>query len=264
MKQSHINLIFSSNRKKDLLLLLKKGPRDIDEIKELLKIDSSSIQPHIKKMKDYNLITEEDKIYGLSKKGEIIVENMESLLNTAEVFERNIEYWKTHDLTSIPNFLLERIYELGSFELLEPSAEYLSETPKEILENMLESKEIMTFVSYFHPEAPLIYANLAKKGTKITLCMTENVVKRLFSSYQDEIKEICRAENSKMFVFRKKAKIPSVIVTDRFLAFKLFETDGKLRDQLVIGLEDTALLWGRELFKHCMETAEPLNEEEFL
>lgn len=137
MKQSHVNLIFSSNRKKDLLLLLKKGPRDIDEIKELLKVDSSSIQPHIKKMKDYDLIIEEDKIYCLSKKGEIIVENMESLLSTAEVFERNIEYWKTHELTSIPGFLLGRIDELGNFELLEPDAEYLTETPKKILENML-------------------------------------------------------------------------------------------------------------------------------
>lgn len=264
MKQSHVNLIFSSNRKKDLLLLLKKGPRDIDEIKELLKVDSSSIQPHIKKMKDYDLIIEEDKIYCLSKKGEIIVENMESLLNTAEVFERNIEYWKTHELTSIPDFLLERIDELENFELLEPNAEYLAETPKKILENMLASKEIMTFVSYFHPEAPSIYANLSKKGAKITLCMTENVVKRLFSGYQDEAKRLCRAENSKMFILRKKAKIPSVIVTDRFLAFKLFETDGKLRDQLIVCSEDKALLWGRELFEHCMETAEPLNEEEFL
>jgi predicted transcriptional regulator len=49
------------------------------------------------------------------------------------------------DLTSIPDFLLERIDELGHFELLEPDAEYLAETPKILLENMLASKEIMTF-----------------------------------------------------------------------------------------------------------------------
>jgi predicted transcriptional regulator len=42
---------------------------------------------HVTKMKDYDLITQESKIYRLSKKGEIIVENVESLLNTVEVFE---------------------------------------------------------------------------------------------------------------------------------------------------------------------------------
>jgi predicted transcriptional regulator len=74
---------------------LKKEPGDIDTIKKLFKVDASSIQPHVKKMKDYDLITEESKIYRLSKKGEIIVENVELLLNTVEVFEQNIEYWRT-------------------------------------------------------------------------------------------------------------------------------------------------------------------------
>jgi predicted transcriptional regulator len=49
MKQCLINLILFSGRSKDLLLLLKEKPRDIDTIKELLKVDSSSIQPILKK-----------------------------------------------------------------------------------------------------------------------------------------------------------------------------------------------------------------------
>ena len=118
--------------------------------------------------------------------------------------------------------------------MLEPGVEYLAEIPKILLENMLASKKIMTFVSYFHPESPSIYANLAEKEAKVTFCMAENVAKRLFSGYQNEAKKLCNAENSKLFISRKKASIPSVIVTDRFLAFKLFETDGKLGDQIVI------------------------------
>jgi predicted transcriptional regulator len=129
---------------------------------------------------------------------------------------------------------------------------------------MLTSREIMTFVSYFHPESPSIYANLAEKGAEVKLCMTENVARRLFSSYKDEAKKLCIGRNSKLFILRKNASIPSVIVTDRFLAFKLFETDGKLRDQLVLCFGEEALCWGKELFHYCMETAEPLNEKEFL
>lgn len=69
MKQCLLNLILFSGRRKDLLLLLKEKPRDIDSIKELLKVDASSVQPHIKKMKDSGLIIERNKIYSLSEIG---------------------------------------------------------------------------------------------------------------------------------------------------------------------------------------------------
>ncbi len=264
MKQCLLNLILFSGRRKDLLLLLKEKPKDIDTIKELLKVDASSIQPHIKKMKDSGLITEKNKIYRLSEMGEIIVENMQPLLSTAEFFGENTEYWLNHDLNSIPEFLLERIDELGHCELLEPDTEHLVETPKILFDNIISSKEVLTFTAYSHPQAPLIYAELAEKGAEITLCMTENVAERLFLNYRKEAEKLSGATNSRLFVLRKPAEIPSLIVTDRCFALKLFENNGKLRDQLVLCFEEKALCWGKELFRYCMEAAEPLDEKEFL
>jgi predicted transcriptional regulator len=265
MRQSLISLILFSERRRDLLFLLKNEPKDIDSIKKILKVDAGSIQPHIKKMKGAGLINEKNKLYSLSEIGEVVAENMWPLLNTVEVFEENIEYWKNHDLDSIPGFLLERIDELGHFEVLEPDAGHLAETPKTLLENMLCSTEIMTFVSYFHPEAPFIYSKLAESGAEVTLCITQNVAERLFSSsYREETIKLLRAKNSKIFLLRKQASVPSIIVTDRFLVFKLYEMDGKLRDQMILSIGEQALCWGKELFRHCIEAAEPLNENEFL
>lgn len=261
MKQSLINLIFFSDRRKELLLLLKEESKDIDAIKELLKVDASSIQPHIKKMKDAHLITEEKKVYRLSEIGKIIVENLEPFLNTVEVLEVDDDYWKTRDLISIPDFLLERIDELGHCELLEPDVEHMLETPKAFLANILNSKEVLTFVSYFHPEAPSLYAGLAKNGTRVILCMTENVIERLFSGFPEEAGKLTRNKNSKLFVCKKPASISSIVVTDTFLALKLSENDGKMRDQLLISTGERALGWGKELFWHCVQGAEPLKEK---
>jgi len=261
MKQSLINLILFSKRRKELLLLLREKPGDIDTIKELLNVDAGSIQPHIKKMRDAHLIIEEKKVYRLSEIGKIIVANMEPLLNTIEVFEVNEDYWKTRDLTRIPYFLLERIDELGHCELLEPDAEHLFETPRAFMEELLSSKDVFTFVSYFHPEAPSLYAGIAENGTKHVLCMTENVIKRLFSSFPEEADKLSKNKNLKIFVCRKSAPIPSIVVTDRFLALKLFEKDGKLRDQILISTEKKALAWGKELFWHCIKVTESLEEK---
>jgi predicted transcriptional regulator len=236
---------------------------DIDTIKELLNVDAGSIQPHIKKMKDAHLLLEEKKIYSLSETGKIIVENLTPFLSTVEVFEFNIDYWKTHDLSQIPEFLLERIDELGKCELLEPDVEHMLETPMAFMDNILDSKEILTLVSYFHPESPSLYADLAEKGTHVTLCMTENVIMRLFSSFPEKAEKLSSSENSKIFVCQKPALIPSIVVTDRFLSLKLPENDGKLRDQLLISTQESALKWGRELFWHCMRVSEPVEAKIF-
>jgi len=264
MNESIINLILLSDRRKDLLFLLKEGQKDIDTIKEVLRVDASTIQPHIKKMRDAGLINEINKVYSLSEIGEIIVENLQPFLNTAGFFEKNAEYWKSHDLDSIPEFLLERIDELEHSEVLEPDASRLVETPKTLLENMMSSKNVMTFTSYFHPEAPSIYLDLVENGAEVTLCVTQNVAERLFSRSKEETLELIRAKKSKFLILRKPAAIPSVIVTNCFLAFKLLETNGKFRDQLVFCSGEKALIWGKELFQYCTEGAKPLNEESFL
>ena len=44
-------------------------------------------------MKDSGLITEKNKICRLSEIGEVIVENVQSLLSMAELFGENTEYW---------------------------------------------------------------------------------------------------------------------------------------------------------------------------
>ena len=239
IKQSLITLILLSNRRKELLFLLKKEPRDIDTIKELLNVDSGSIQPHIKKMKDAGLITEKNKTYNLSDIGEMLAENLQPLLNTAEVFEENTEYWKSHDLSSIPYFLLERIDEIGHFELLEPDAEHLAETPKILLENMLNSKEIMTFVSYSHPEAPFIYSELAERGTEVTLCITQNVAERLFSSYREETEKLFRVNNSKIFILRTPYNNSVNCCNGSFPCIQTLRKERKVKRP------DNSLFWGK-------------------
>jgi predicted transcriptional regulator len=264
MKHCLLNLILFSGRRKDILLLLKEKPRDVDEIKELLNVNASSIQLHMKKMKDSGLITQKDKIYSLSEIGEIIVENMQPLLSTAETLGENTEYWLSHDLSSIPEFLLERIGELGHCELLEPDVGHLFETPKILRDSILSSREILTFTAYFHPQAPSLYTELAESGAEIVLCMTESVAQRLLLNNRVEAEKLSRAVNSRFLISRRPTTIPSLIVTDKIIAFKLFENNGKLRDQLILSFGERALCWGKELFRYYLEAAEPLNEKSFL
>ncbi|MCQ1535696.1 winged helix-turn-helix domain-containing protein [Methanosarcina sp. KYL-1] len=263
MKQPLIELTLFSEKRKELLLLLKEEPKSIDEIKKKLNVDSASIQPHIKKIKSSFLVLEEKGVLRLSDIGEIIVENMQGLVDTLEVVEGNIDYWTEHDLTAIPENLLERIEELGKYEILEPDAEHMFETPDFFLENILKSKEVLTFVSYFHPESPTLYADIAENGAELTLCMTEIVAERLFQDFPEEAARLSKPENSKIFICQKPVKLPSLVVTDRFMVLKLLENTGKLRDCMLLCCEEKALQWGKELFMHYRDMSEPLDEKGF-
>ena len=98
---SLIDLIFFSEKRKNLLVQLANGPMDIDEIKETLNVKACALMPQIKKLKDMDLIEQREDIYQLSDIGAVIVEKMIPLTSLINVFDGNKDYWSKHDRSQI-------------------------------------------------------------------------------------------------------------------------------------------------------------------
>lgn len=80
MRSSLITVLLSSEKRTELLLLLKEKPRTIEEINHELGTNSVAILPQLKKLKENGLVIQEDRVYELSLLGRIIVLKMESLV----------------------------------------------------------------------------------------------------------------------------------------------------------------------------------------
>lgn len=91
MRSSLITILLSSEKRTDLLLLLKEKPRTIEEINEELDTNSVAILPQIKKLKEFELVTHEDKIYDLSPLGKIIVKKIEPLIKLIRQLDESCE-----------------------------------------------------------------------------------------------------------------------------------------------------------------------------
>jgi predicted transcriptional regulator len=89
MRSSLITVILSSEKRTELLLLLKKKPRTIEEINNELGTNSVAILPQLKKLKENGLVIQEDRRYDLSLLGRIIVRKMESLVKVFRQLEDN-------------------------------------------------------------------------------------------------------------------------------------------------------------------------------
>lgn len=252
MNPGLLDLILFSEKRKDFLLLLKEGPKDIEEILEKLRVPRTALLPQIKKLKEEDLVIHEEGMYRLSTIGEIVVEKMQALLETLSVFEKNEEFWADRKLAPIPPQLIKRISELGDYRVIEPDLSHTFDLNPEFVKYLSNSSCIHMFFSYFHPQFPAFFLNLAKKGVEISLVLSEAVYSRLVEDFKEEGKEFLRMENASLYILeRKGVEIPALITAaNRIMILGLFNESGRFDRQYVISFESRAIKWGEELFEY--------------
>lgn len=89
MRSNLITILLSSEKRTNLLILLKEKPRTIEEINNELDTNSVAILPQLKKLKENGLVIQEKKIYKLSLLGKIIVRKMDSLVKAFRRLEND-------------------------------------------------------------------------------------------------------------------------------------------------------------------------------
>ena len=135
-KSSLLDTIFLSEKRKNLLLLLKEeGSKSSEDIKDVLDFPWKSITPQIKKLTDWGLVLEDHGIYSLSDMGVVIASNAEFFLNTLSVYEENLDFWSDHDVSPIPPHILNKIGELGHVKIIEQDFSNVFRLPEEIMTN---------------------------------------------------------------------------------------------------------------------------------
>ncbi len=252
MNPGLLDLILFSEKRKDFLLLLKEGPKNIEEALDELQVPRTALLPQIKKLKEENLVIQKEGVYRLSIVGEIIVEKMQPLLKTLEVFEKDEDFWADRKLAPIPPHLIKRINELGDYSLIEPDLSHTFDLHPEFVKYLSDSNRIHLFFSYFHPQFPVFFLDLAKKGIEVSIILNETVYLRLREDFKKEGEEFLKMGNTSLLIFnRKGVEIPALIAsTDRMVTLGLFSESGRFDRQYIISFDKEAIKWGEELFKY--------------
>ncbi|MCM1985949.1 helix-turn-helix transcriptional regulator [Methanococcoides seepicolus] len=260
MNSSLTDNVWLSEKRTNLLLLLMEGPRDIEQIKVSLNVTSRGMMPQIKKLKEKYLIVEEDETYRLSNTGRLIVRNILPLLNTLRMINENRSYWEQHDINILPPHLFKRLHELGNYLLLEPDLNYTFEIPKEFTENLLRSKEIMSIISFFRPEYPKFYSQLAEKADSLTLLLSRSVFKRMQKNCASELEFLLSSESTRLYLYEGEGRPPAVDVSDWFMYVSFFNDQGRYDHRDIMSFDETALKWGKELFQYYCDQSTEITE----
>ena len=260
MELQLIDTIFFSDKRKNLLLLLKDGPKTIEEIKTELEVSSSPIMAQIRILLKEGLLVQKGDDYELSIKGKLIVPKMEPLLSTFQVFDENHDYWARQNLRILPPHLLDRIGELGSCKELIPDRTHIFDYPPEIMDPLYRSKTVMEISSFFRPGYPNLYLDLAKRGIEVSLILERPIYEKLISDFRAEVEEFLNLKNTSLFVCENKIELASSIVTDRFISISMISKEGRYYNHEMVSFEKSALTWGQELFNYYKDVSEPITQ----
>jgi predicted transcriptional regulator len=250
-----MELVFRSEKRRDLLIFLKDKPRSMDEIQAHLCVDSVSILPQLKKLKDRKLILQKDHTYELSIMGKAIVDRMPPLLDTLEVLENNFDYWSRRNFEGIPPVFRSRIWELKNCKLIRPDLSHMFELDPEFVENLLLSRQVLGFSSYFHPSFIPLYLEIAKKEAEISIMLTEPVLKRFKADFSEDLQTLIEFEHVNLSLFPKDQKLAGFTVTDRFFLLTVLPQIKFFENESLFSSEPKALKWGTDLFLHLQKEA---------
>jgi predicted transcriptional regulator len=106
MKKPLLDVIFASEKRKNALLLLQEGPRQMKALLTSLGTTRQALLPQMRMLEDHYLISHYEDTYELTTIGKLVVDKMAPLVSTLNVLDNDLDYWGTHNIDFIPAHLL--------------------------------------------------------------------------------------------------------------------------------------------------------------
>ncbi|ABE52808.1 helix-turn-helix transcriptional regulator [Methanococcoides burtonii] len=258
MKSSGLlSVLTFSEKRKDLLFFIEEEPRTLSEIREHFNVSSPEISPRIKEMEASNFIYKDGKKYYITPIGRVASGHLKPLISTLFAIEKNETFWKEHTLEGIPQKLLDKISALGECSVHQEGLENIYDSHKNFLGNIADSSEIYGVSTIFIPRYPEFFVSLTESNIPTALVLTKNVFEKVKNEYKDALETYMNSENTKLYLI-DEAKV-AFVVTDRFFSMSLFFKNGAYDPQNdLIGNDNAAIKWGKELFGHYKEKAKEI------
>lgn len=256
MRSSLITTLLSSEKRTDLLLFLKEKSRTIEEINEALDTNSVAILPQLKKLKECELVVQENKIYTLSLLGKIIVRKMEPLVKAFKLLEDNYDYSSGSKPGGIPPAFFRQMDKLVTYMPGRYHGDDTSCMYSEMTKAFSETKNLALIISNPNPHYAEIYAAHAKKGGKISVILTQSVFEVYESKFKKELETLLLHENSEIYLLEKNLVPPLIAVTDTMVLTYLGSGNPSDESKRVVSFGEEAVQWGMELIEYFKNFAQ--------
>lgn len=252
-----LNIISASDKRRNLLVLLNSGPQEWDDIKRILNVTSTGMLPQIKILEEEHLIERDGRKFSLTPIGRVLTTQMEPLIKTMDIFDKNRKFWGEHNIGVLPFDLLLDIRDLGDYHIIENSDEEIFDI-NGFLNNISKAKMIKGISHTIHPRYPDFFLNFAKKGIPASLILTPGVFKIMKEKFRNQLEEGLKYKSSEVYVSKQDIKF-SYIITDSYFSVSLFYNNGIFDSKHdIVSYDPSALAWGERIFAYFRKESEKI------
>ncbi len=245
--------VVASERRREILSLLKGRPRSLKEISRSLSLSPPVALKHLRKLEEAGLVERTDEGFEITHLGELFLLAIDRFMKFVEFFSRDPEFWSRHDLSGIPEDLRLRLPELGRYEIIRNEGAEVLKHFRVFSSIYTRSKLVRLVAAVMFPEHPKMFVNIAKRSD-VEVVITEKILRAVKENYESELREYLRA-GGKLYVC-DGVKL-TVIATERALCMGLFLRNGVYDTGCgLISYDRSAIRWGLELFERFKERSE--------
>jgi len=258
LKQSLIDVMLASEKRKEVLLLLKDGPQDIDYLLKSLDTNRQALLPQLKVLDNHYLIAHQRNTYELTLIGKLIVKKLIPLLGPIEFFDVDIEYLGTQKLEFIPPHLLERVAEIGKSKIITPEIAEMYDLNEEFHEASKKSKSVFIVTSFIYPNFCELTNELIKNNVEMHFIISPELMNRLRSHKYVDFNKFLENNLIHAYVYSKDLDFLFMGCNDYYLIVNPLSQDGTTDRKYIVSHKKEALKWGRDFFEYYLESSTPI------
>jgi predicted transcriptional regulator len=261
LKKPLLEVIFASEKRKKVLLLLRDGAKEMEALLMSLDTTRQALLPQVRILEEHHLVSHDKDVYELTTIGKLVVYKMNPLLDTLGIFDEDIDYWGTRDLDFIPLHLLKKINELGLCKVVAAvSTVELCEPSKQAVENAKKSNTQVSVTTFLFPNFTSILEDFKDQGVKMWLVVSEELLTKIKEGQNERLKILLRSEHNKLHLYPKKMGFMSFGHNDFSFMMRIFNKTGTYDHKYVFSDSPSALIWAKELFEHYFRESIPVTD----
>lgn len=260
MIKSLLDVIFASEKRKNTLILLQDGPKDITFLLEQLKTTRTSLLPQLKIMEKHNILSHSGSNYKLTRIGKLLANEAKPFFETLETFDKGNSYLSTHNFDGIPQQFLKRIREIKDFVLIEPDHVDSQKLNAEYLAEALGSEAVYFVFTFMHPGTIPVLQQLLDSNINIYVIDSKELTFKLINEMPDTCQYFLSFDNLRIYSYPKTIGICSLMVTDNGFLLRLLSKNNEFSNKQIICVSPEGREWAKGLYDFYEKDAELITE----
>jgi predicted transcriptional regulator len=253
MKKPLLDVMFASEKRKGVLLLLQNGATEMEHLLSALNTTRQALLPQIRILEEHYLIVQQDDTYDLTTIGKLIVEKMTPLLNTIDTLEIDIDYWGNHDFSFIPPHLLERINKIRNSKIMTPHLTEMYDLIKDFYDASKKSRSLNVATLFYHPQFVEMFADLVQLEINVHVIASRDMFDVFKTNASEVFEKLIKSEFFHISVYSKEMNFMSFAVNDYYLRMSPLTSSGDYDNKYILCSDPDSLEWGKEIFEYYLK-----------